>query len=229
METKWWKEIPCWFGLHGWWTWEQMRAACTVGMDTRPRCKRCRRLKTAAHWWQVRWWVQRCALMLAGVLLPLTGCARIAGEVTVQGRPAEGVVLLIGEFSTTTNSAGDYSVWVQRPWSGTVAIPRYGPQAKIVYENVTEDRLGQHWHIRLRFKEISGWVMDGTVTPEAPLAGVTMEIRGQAGNGDAYARDVVTDENGVYVAPVPIGYEITIQNYAPPASQVSAVRERSQV
>jgi hypothetical protein len=156
---------------------------------------------------------------MAGVLLPLTGCARIAGEVTVQGRPAEGVVLLIGEFSTITNSAGGYSVWVQRPWSGTVAIPRYGPLAKIAYENVTEDRLDQHWCIRLTFKEISGWVTDGTVTPEAPLAGVTMEIRGEAdGNGDTYARDVVTDENGLYAAPVPNGYEITIENYTPPAS-----------
>ncbi len=152
-----------------------------------------------------------------GVLVGLVGCGpRIGGTVMVDGRPAVGEVLLLGEFSVETNAAGEYVIVVPMGWTGTVAIPRYGPMAAIDYVDVQADRLDQNWLIAIAFVEIRGTVMDETTLPAVPLADVTLEVRGATPDGQRWDEDVVTQADGGYVARIPKGFTIRIENYAPP-------------
>ena len=149
----------------------------------------------------------------------LCGCSRaprISGMVFRHGEPAANELIQAGEFYMPTNALGRYTFPVPLGWDGTVGIPRYGPLAAVQYLNVQEDHIDQNWIIEMNFVTISGRVTDATTQPAAPLAGVTMEVRGSTPDGQTWDEDSLTDPNGVYNARVPKGLVITVENYTPP-------------
>ena len=134
-----------------------------------------------------------------------TPVATISGQVTLNAVGLPGVTLAFSTGQTVlTDAAGNYSLTVTAPYTGTVAPSKAGyfiSPISLSYAAITTNQLAQNY-TAVNAVTVYGLITTNAVPP-VPLAGVTVTF----GNG---AGTTVTDANGLYTHYVASGWSGSI-------------------